>query len=191
MERVARRRAGIAPLLGERLELVDVLRDRGPRAAAVGEGELVQGLDALDVRGEHPLVVHALVGHEERPSLGLLEDAQRAEVVTERLVAEAAALEVQQHAVLAVVEGQVGELERVAVRDARRDQMAVEAGAVARERAAGLEAEPQPVAGAVRVGPQRDVGGEGMDVASAQLRVASEAPRGEQRRACADLPCPP
>ena len=79
----------IAPFLRQVLELVDVLGDRRARAALVGELELVERLDALDVRREHPLVVDALVGDEQRPRLGLIEHGQRAQVVAERLVAEA------------------------------------------------------------------------------------------------------
>jgi hypothetical protein len=59
----------------------------------------------------------ALVGDHQRARLSLVEHGQRAEVTPEGLVAEAASFEVQQHAVLAVVEGQVGELVRVRVWD--------------------------------------------------------------------------
>ena len=105
-------------------------------AAAVGELELVERLDPLDVGRHHPLVVDALVVDEQRARLRLVEHVERVEVIADRLVAEPLALEVEQDPVLAVVEGQIGELVGVGVGDLRGDQVAVEAGVRRSERGA-------------------------------------------------------
>ena len=185
-QRVARGFAVVAPFLGQVGELLDVLGDRRPRAALVRELELVDRLDAFDVGREHPLLVHALVGDQQRPRVGLIEHVQRAQVIADRLVAEALTAAVEQHPVLGVVEGQVRELVRVRVDDPGRDQVAVEAGVGrARGRTRGL-GEAQAVAGAVEVRAQRDVPRRGRDVLGAQVGIAAEAAGGEQRAARAN-----
>ena len=169
-QRVARGFAVVAPFLGQVGELLDVLGDRRPRAALVRELELVDRLDTFDVGREHPLLVHALVGDQQCPRVGLIEHVQRAQVIADRLVAEALPAAVEQHPVLGVVEGQVRELVRVRVDDPGRDQVAVEAGVGrARGRTRGL-GEAQAVAGAVEVRAQWDVPRRGRDVLGAQAR---------------------
>src|ERR1700748_3429370 len=59
-QRVAGGRSGITPLVGQRLELLDLIRDGGSGATAIRELELVEGFDALYVGRHHPLVVDAL-----------------------------------------------------------------------------------------------------------------------------------
>ena len=107
-------------------------------------------------------------------------------MVADRLVAEPLALEVEQDPVLAVVEGEIGELVRVVVGDLRRDQVAVEAGVRRSERGTRRQAEAKAVADAVRVRAQRQIGGERADVLCPQGRIAPEAAGGEQRGAGAD-----
>ena len=183
LQRVADDLSRIAPFLGERLELVEILGDRRVGAALIGELELVVDLGALDVGREHPLFVHPLVGDHQRAPLTLLEDLERVEVVAERLVAEAVPVEVDDDAVLAVVEGQLDELERVRVRHVRRDQMPVEAGPRQSEAGPGGLSQPQAITGAVGVRAQREVARVRVDVLRAQLGIAAETAGRQQRRA--------
>ena len=130
--------------------------------------------------------MHALVGDQQGPRLGLIEHVQRAQVIADRLVAESLPAEIEQHPVLGVVEGQVRELVRVLVDDAGRDQVAVEAGVGFAHGGAGRLGEAQAVAGAVEVRAQRDVPRRGRDVLGAQVGIAAEAAGGEQRAARAN-----
>ena len=66
--------------------------------------------------------------------------------------------------------------------------MPVEARIVADEGGSDLLGESEAVTGAARVRPQRDIARKGMDAARAQLGIAAEATRGEQRRPRGDRP---
>src|SRR6185312_11703219 len=65
--------------------------------------------------------------------------------------------------------------------------MAIEARARRSERGARGKAEPEAIAHAVGVGPERQVLGQRVDVLGTQCGIAAEATGGEQRRARADL----
>ena len=101
-ERSVDRLGRVAPLLGQRRELLEVVRDRAPPARLVDRVELVVRLDALHVRPEHPVAVDALVVDEQAARLRLVEQRDRVELVADRLVDEPLAAHVDQHAVLGV-----------------------------------------------------------------------------------------
>ena len=125
--------------------------------------------------------MHALVVDEQRARLGLLDERERRDVVPDRLIAESLALEVEQHPMLAVVEGAVDELGGVGERHVRDHHVAVEAGVLEPERGAGREPEPQAVTGALPVCPQRHVARLRMDQLGSQIGIPAEASAGQQR----------
>ena len=88
---------------------------------------------------------------------------------------------------LAVIERQRGKVLVFGELDVRRHQVPVESGVLGAELRAGRAREPQAVAAAVRVRPQRDVLGLGVDERATQLAVALEPARREQCRRRADL----
>lgn len=96
-------------------------------------------------------------------------------MVPDRLVDEAPAVEVQQHAVFAVVVGHLPQLVGSVGCNSGRNQVPVEPGLPLAERCTGGKTEPQAIPGAVRVGSQREIAGKRVDVALAQFRVATEA----------------
>jgi hypothetical protein len=171
-------------------KLVDVPRGRGTRAGAACVAELVDDLEALRVRLEHPLVVDATVRDEQRAPVGLLERRERRELGALRFVDETLAAPVDEHAVLGVIEGRGGDQGRVRHRHAGRHQVAVEACALAREARAGGLTAPQPGAVADRPGAQRDRGRVRVDERRQQRGARREAARSEQRVGGAQLPHP-
>ncbi len=146
LEASAHEPPGVAPLLGQVVELVEIVRHRTAGSASIGEPERVDRLDPIDVRSHHPLVVDSLVADEQRAGLRLIEHAKRVEMVSGRLVDEASAVEVQQDFMLAVVEGRFPELVSIRRRDPERNEMAVEARVVLAESGPGAEAQPTRVA---------------------------------------------
>jgi hypothetical protein len=128
--------------------------DRATPAGLVHAVELVVGLDALHVRPEHPVAVNALVVDQQTASLGLVEQRDRVQLVADRLVDESVAAEIEQDAVLGVVEAHRGEHERIGDVDAGRHEVAVEPGVVLAEHGAGRQPELEPPTGAVLVRTQ-------------------------------------
>ena len=101
---------GVAPVLGEVVEVVEGVGEGVTPAATPAQLEPVHRRDPLDVLAEHPLVAHPLVGDDEDPGVRLLDGGDRTEVIAEGLVDEALAAPVEQQRVLGVVERLVGEL---------------------------------------------------------------------------------
>jgi hypothetical protein len=71
------------------LELVDVGGDGSARAAAVRVVEPVRCAEPLDVGAEDPVFADALIGDDETPRLGLLQQCDGGEMVARGLVDEA------------------------------------------------------------------------------------------------------
>jgi hypothetical protein len=78
-------------------------------------------------------------------------------VVADRLIDETVALEVEQQRVLAVVQREIDEHRRIAERNPSRDEVTVEACVRLPDRGSRGQPEPQAVAVAVRVGPERQI----------------------------------
>ena len=155
LDRLANSIARVSPLLGHVGEVIEPVGHCAARAVPVHRGELVERGDPLDVGRDDPVVVDALVGHQQRPSLGLGEHGHRAQVVTDRLVDESFSVHVEEHSVLAVVQRQLDEQHRVVEGDAVRNKVTVEAGVILAEDAARAQSETEPVADAPRVRPKR------------------------------------
>ena len=71
---------------------------RSPAHSAATPAAQLEAVDrsyALDVGAERPLIAHALIGHDERSSMRLLDHGHGREVVAERLVDEALSIAVE------------------------------------------------------------------------------------------------
>lgn len=120
-----------------------------------------------------------LVADEQCARLRLVEHRQRAQVVSNRLINEAATLKVQKYSVLAELEGCLAQFVCVVGRDPEWNEVSVEPGVLPAERGTGRESEPQSVTGAGGVGTQRQIPREPVDVALAQLGITSESAGGQ------------
>jgi hypothetical protein len=179
--------ARITPFRRDVIEFLEIVGDGTPGAVTPAGGELVHRGDALCVRADDPLVIDPLIGDQQGPGFGLSQDRHRAQVIPFGLVHEPLTVEVQQEAVLAVIEGQLGKQRRLNERDPVGDQVPVEPCLLWSEGAACLDPESKALAPTVGIGPQGNGSTLGVKTLADKLAVALEASASEERRSSQDF----
>ena len=189
-QRPQQRRPVHAPAGDSGRERLERLGARHARARVRRRGEAVHHAAVGIGRRDDALEPHLLVAQEDRARPGEAQHRLVRRLVAERLVAEAAAAEVDEDRVAGVVLGQREEVVGGEARERGGEEMPVEPAEAAARGCPDRLGHPQPVPDAPGVRADRHQIAVEADQALHELRVALEAARRDQHRAGAHLEGP-